>query len=469
MNAHGKTMRANLGWLGAGVAASAVMQYALYFAAARCLGAHDYGVFSLALAAAVLAAPFCDLGSSVAIVCTGARNPAALPHCLGASLLLRALAVVPVAGIALAFGGIAGYGAEFASLFVPLFLAAVADGIGSLGAATCQAREQMSRSALQQVWRNLLRGLALAATAAAGAGPHALAWSFAIASGLGAGHALHVARAGGELPMRWCDLGPNLRAALPFGLAVLGTVVHGQIAVAVLGVVADPAEVGGFHLALRFVLLLQMVPQVVAMASAPLSYRRGESGVQPSAALYRLKITALGGLGLLASLLLANGAVPLVALCLGPAFAATAPLLAALAPLVFVKFTASALGDTLAALSRQRQLGVGCWLAAAVNIATCGCLVPPFGAMGAVAAMLVSETFLLLFLAWRLGVLGLDLAFTRVLRLPLLVAIGVAVLAVMVPPAVAALSSVLLFAAVAWCWPTDELRMLLGRGGGERA
>lgn len=468
MNGNARTMRRSLGWLGAGVAASAVMQYALYFAAARCLGVHDYGSFSLALSAAVLAAPFCDLGSSVAIVCTGARRPAALPQSLGAGLLLRALAVVPVAVVALLCGGVAGYGADFASLFVPLFVAAVADGIGALGAAACQAREEMARSAMQQVWRNLLRGVALAVTAAAGAGPHLLAWSFALASCVGAAHGLHAGRAGGPLPMRWRDLGPTLRTALPFGLAVLGTVVHGQIAVAMLGVVVEPAEVGSFHLALRFVLMLQMIPQVVATASAPLSYRRGADGLQPSASLYRLKITALAGLGLLASLLLANGAAPLVGFCLGPAFGAATPLLAALAPLVFVKFTASALGDTLAALSRQRQLGVGCWLAAAVNVVACGCLIPPFGAMGAVSAVLVSETLLLLFLAWRLGVLGLDLAFARVLRLPLVVAAAAAVLAWLLPPMVAGAAVVPLFAALAWWWPTDELRALLGRGG-ERA
>ncbi|MBM4063879.1 MAG: hypothetical protein FJ265_22695, partial [Planctomycetes bacterium] len=181
-----RQVRRAVRWLGGSVFAAALLQYVLFFAAARYLGDVDYGAFSLALAVATLAAPFCDLGTSVAIVCTGARCPAELGRRFGAALLLRALTAVPVFAAALGLGLLAGYGPGFAALLPPLYLATLADGAGNLGASACQAEERVATSALLQVARHLLRGGALLGTLWWGGGPHTLAWAFALASALGA-------------------------------------------------------------------------------------------------------------------------------------------------------------------------------------------------------------------------------------------------------------------------------------------
>ncbi len=417
-----------IGWLGGGVFASAVLQYLLFFAVARWLGVADYGAFSLALTAAILAAPFCDLGSSVSIVCTGARRPEDLPAQLGGALLLRALAAVPVGLGALGIGMACGYGTSFAELLPALFVAALADGAGTLASAACQAEERMATAALLQVARNLLRGAALVAALLAGGGPHALALTFALASVVGAMVAVRVAAHGRAVPLHPRQLQPTLRAALPFGAAILATGLQAQIGVLLLGMFDDEAAVGRYHAALRFVLLLQMLPQVVAMATAPRAFRAGLGDRATVQHLYQQKLTALAPVGLLAALALATGSEWVVGHCLGPKFAGSAPLLLALAPVPFVKFVASALADTASALGRQRAYAVGCWLALAVQVAAALALIPRFGPVGVATAVLASEVFLLLYLASVVAATGVPLAWVTTLR-PALCATTAAALA----------------------------------------
>lgn len=461
--------RRAIGWLGGGVFASALLQYLLFFVAARYLGAADYGAFSLALTLALLAAPLCDLGTSVALVCTGSRRPDELLQQFGASLLLRGFTFVPVALLAIGVGLGVGYDTDFVALFAPLFVAAVADGIGNLCSAACQSQERMATSALIQVSRNLLRGAALFGTLAIGGGPLALSISFAIASILGLWPALRQVAQGRAIPYRRADLGPALRAAAPFGLAILATILHTQIGVALLGVYAADDEVGRYHASARFVLLLQMLPQVVAMASAPLAFRTGAQGLEPSARLYRIKLTALALLGLLASLVLSTQGDWIVATCLGEKFRGSEVLLIALAPIVFVKFVSSALGDTLSAISRQDRLSLGCWLALFANVTVSLLLMPTMGAMGAVVATLASESFLLLFLAVNLLLAGLDLAWRQVLGHPLVIAVAAGATAALLTPRLAAPVAFAVALLLLWLRPTKEERLLLRRERGGAA
>ncbi|MBL8725830.1 MAG: oligosaccharide flippase family protein [Planctomycetes bacterium] len=417
-----------IGWLGGGVFASAVLQYILFFAVARWLGVAEYGAFSLALTAAILAAPFCDLGSSVSIVCTGSRRPDDLAAQLGGALLLRALMAVPVGLAALGVGLACGYGATFATLLPPLFVAALADGAGTLASAACQAEERMATAALLQVARNLLRGGALVVTLLAGGGPHALATTFGLASVVGAAVALRIAAHGRTVPLAWQHVRPTLQAALPFGAAILATGMQAQIGVLLLGWFDDESAVGRYHAALRFVLLLQMLPQVVAMASAPRAFRAGAGDPTTVRSMYERKLAALAPIGLLAALALATGSEWVVGHCLGSSFAGSAPLLLALAPVPFVKFVASALADTASALGRQRAYAVGCWLALGLQVAAALALIPRFGPVGVAGAVVASETFLLLFLASVTSAAGVPVGLGRALR-PLLWAAAAAAFA----------------------------------------
>ncbi len=453
-------LRRAIGLLGGSVFASALLQFLLFFAAARWLGAAEYGTFSLALAVAMLAAPFCDLGTSVALVCIGARRPEHLLDQLGASVLLRLVLAIPVGGIALALGRLAGYGDHFTLLFPPLFAAALADGIGTLAASACQAQERMAAAAALQILRNVLRGVALITVLVLGGSAVTLAVTFAIASVCGIWPALRTATRGAPLRLRPALVWPHLREAMPFGATVLGTILQAQIGTALLATFADDADVGCFHAAARFVLLLQMLPQVVAMASAPLAYRTGVQGIEASAVIYRTKLSALAPLGLVATLLLATRGEWLAHRLLGPVFAPTGPFLMALAPLVFLKFVNSCLGDTLSALSRTHRLGQGCWLAVAATVVGSYAFAPAYGALGIAFASVLAEALLFAFLAANLAATGLDLAWRRVLPHSLAAAVagGVTVLAA---PQWAALAAAGVVALCALLRPTADERRLL--------
>lgn len=460
----GRHLGRALGWLGGGVFASAALQYLLFFAAARWLGVVDYGTFSLALTVAVIAAPFCDLGTSVSIVCTGARDPARLPNQLGAALLLRALTALPVGLFALAIGLGCGYGAAFAELLPPLFVAALADGVGNLASAACQAEERMATAALLQVVRNLLRGMAVLVTLWCGGGPHGLAAGFAAASVFGALAALRVTARGRRLPMARAELLPTVRAALPFGAAILATSLHAQLGIALLGSLDGDAAVGRYHAALRFVLLLQMLPQVVALATAPRAFR---DGVRDPAAVFRiqrLKLAALAPLGLLAALTLASGSSWLVEQCLGSSFAGSAPLLFALAPLPFVKFVTSALADTVSAIGRQRLHSLGCWLALGMHAILAMVAIPRLGSLGTALAALLSEGFLLVFLAAALDSARAPGAWGGVLRHSLWAATAAAAAAVLTPRLALPAAAVTLATLMVWS-PSAEERQLFNRRG----
>jgi O-antigen/teichoic acid export membrane protein len=384
----------------------------------------------------------------------------------GGSLLLRAIVCVPVGATALALGSAAGYGETFAALFAPLFAATVADGVGTLAASVCQARGRVATSALIQVARNLLRGAALAVVALGGGGAVQLAVLFAFASVAGAVPAVVVACGGERLPLRFADVRPAVRTALPFGAAILATIVHGQADTLLLGAFAGDGDVGRYHASMRFVLLLQMVPQVVAAAAAPLAFRTGLAGIEPSARIYRLKMTALAPLGLLASLFLLGCGDTIVGLCLGERFRGAGSLLIALAPVVFVKFATSAMGGTLAAIDRQHRLALGTWAALALNVAIGCAVMPAWGAMGAVAATLVSETVLMVLLARELARAGMDLAFARVLRHPCAAAVAAGLAALLVAPRWAAIVAAIVAAALAFVRPTPEERLLLRAAAG---
>ncbi|GAB4160308.1 MAG: flippase [Planctomycetota bacterium] len=454
-----REVRRAVGWIGGGVFASSAIQYALFFALARLLGTGDYGAFALALSLAVLSAPFCDLGTNVSMLCSGSRRPRQIRQQLGAALLLRLLLCAPVGVAAFALGGLLGYGARFAALFAPLFLAAVTDGVGNLCSSACQAEGRPRAAAVLMVCRNLARCAALAAAMALGAELLALAWLYAAGSIAGAALAVAVTARGRRIPMRAGLLVPLVREALPFGTAVIAALIQGQIGAAMLGALADESEVGRFHAAMRFVVLLQMVPQVIVSASAPLAYRRGAQGVEASVGLYRVKTAALALFGLPAALALATLAEPLVRLCLGEGFAASAPVLAALAPVAFTASLSAALGSTLSAVSRQGILSLGNWLALGANAAAGLCLIPPLGALGAAISLAFAEVLLLSFLSWQVARSGIDLAWRELLGHCAMAAAAALVLSLFWPvlamPGAAATAL-----ALAWARPTDEERRL---------
>jgi O-antigen/teichoic acid export membrane protein len=458
------SVRSGLVVMSAAVAGSSALQYALFFWVARYLGAEAYGAYSFALTAAVLTGPLGDLGISVSLVRTVSQRPAALPEALAAAIAWRVLLLLPVGIVAYWACASLGRIEESLPLLLPLCLATFCDGIGTLCSSAYQAQERMGASAAIQIGRNLVRGGALLVTLACGGGAVALAWAFFAASLLAALPGLVALLRRTRLVLRWKVLGPTLCQALPFGIAIIATILHGQLDVILLGRLGDAAEVGRYHASARFVVLAQMIPQVVAVATAPAAYRVGlEGGLPASARVYRLKATALALLGLLGTLLLVAHGEGLVHGVLGAEYRGSEVLVLALAPVIFVKFLSSSLVDTLGAIGRQGRLGAGCCLAVLLNVALNLAWLPGHGALGAVYATLASEAFLLAFLAASTLHAGIDLAWGSILGRPLVAACAAGLAAVVLGPAWALGAAGVALVALLVARPSAEERLLLGR------
>ncbi len=155
---------------------------------------------------------------------------------------------------------------------------------------------------------------------------------------------------------------------------------------------------------------------------------------------------------------------------LGARYSASAPLLVAIAPAVFLKFLSSPLGDALASIDRQGRLCLGTCIALAINVSLNLWLIPTHGALGAVFATLASESFLLAFLGHCAVRAGVQLGWGSVLGHPLaaasVVGVSYVVSALFLPSGAA--WTVLPAGAIVWAAlvlfrPTSEERLLLGR------
>jgi O-antigen/teichoic acid export membrane protein len=459
MSSDGNQARRALAWLGGGTVLASLLQYVLLFAAARQLGVAAYGEFALALAFSLLLAPLCDLGTSIAIVCTGAQRPERLGQHGGAALRWRLMAFVPTLLIGLGIGQLAGFDARFLLLFLALLLAAVVDGAVALLAAICQVQGRLRVAAALQVGRNLCRAIAVLATVAVGGEAVALALAFAAASLPMLWLGLRFVRSTSALDFCLEHLRPTLRAAWPFGFAGFGTIVHGQVAIALLGLCADEVEVGGYHAAVRFLLLLQLLPQIVATALAPIAYRQAREGIAATTRIYRLKLSALSLVGVLAAVGLAAASDELVGCTLGDAFAATTPLLALSAPVVFLKFVNSCLGDALSEVGRTDRLGRSYWLAAATQLAGALPLLATYGAYGAVLLVIIGEIALTLCLAGALAREGFALHWRQLLVRPLAIAAIAAGSAVWLGPWSFVVACTVAAASIWWRPSAEELAL----------
>lgn len=456
----------NLRLVSAGLLGSALLQYALLFWIARALGVVSYGAFALALSVGMLTAALSNLGTSVALVHACARDPHALPTFLGGSLWLRAALLPPAwAGTAL-FCRAAGYPTEVLDLVAPLFLASFLDGLGTLASSVFQAREQMGWSAGIAGLRSALRAAALGAVLLDGGGARALAQWYALAALIAALPPWVAILRRTRVSWSPANVGPCARASAPFALGVLAVVLHGQLDVVLLGWLGDVDDVGLYNAAVRFVVLAMLLPQVVTTAVTPLVYKLGLHGPAALARVYCVNAAALGLVGAFVALALALHGDALVATLLGNEYAASAPVLAALAPVVFVRFAAAPLGDALQGLGRQTTWGLGCCASVAVNAVADLVLIPQFGVMGAAWGMLLAQSFQLLFLAKALRAAGVPLEWRRLLGRPLALVALAGALATFAPKGSVLAIAASLCVALTWVRPTPEEAALVRRARG---
>lgn len=459
------SLRRGFGALSAAALGAAALQYVLLLFTARQLGPEAYGRLAVAWTLALLAAPWVDIGMNVALVWSHSRTPERLARTLGSSLWIRLGLLLPVGGAALLVGAGFGLLPDVAWLFVPLFLAAVADGISGLFAAVFQARQRMGSAAAIQLARALARCLAFAVVLLGSSDLGLLAWGACLGSVAVAVVAARVSGVRPDFTAGRAAVGDTLRTALPFGAAIAANLLLLQTDVLLLAALAGAADAGAYHAAFRVVVLAEMLPQVLSALLVPRAYRLGtEPSPEALGRLYRTQALLLGGLATLGALALATHGGTLGSAVLGARFGAGAAILPLLAPLLLLRYLAGPLGDALTSLGHQRTLASAVWAALAVAVAANALLIPALGVPGAAAAACLAQLFLVAVLATRASRCGLDLGWRRILGPALLAALAGAVAGQLHPAATLPVAAAAL-ALHAFASPLAEHRSLAHHAG----
>jgi O-antigen/teichoic acid export membrane protein len=393
---------------------------ALLLAAARLLGAEEYGRYNYAASLAGLALVGMDLGLNTLLVRQVARQPAELGPFAGTLLLLKSLlALLVLAALAL---GLSLAGRPVA-LVLAVALAQVCWGLAELGFAGLTACEAMDQEARVKAAARFFMLLAAGGLLWAGAGLWGLVAGLLLGNLLGMLAALvslsrravfSLRREASFLRQLWGD-------SLPLALSGVFILFYSRLDVVLLEVMGRSyAELGWYAAAARVVDGLGILPGLVAAAFLPVLASLAGREPDALARLYRQGLRLLLLLGLPASLGLFMVRQPLTALVFGPDYAPTAEVFCWLAPnlaLIFVNYLQL---TVLTALGRQRLGALATAMALVVNVLLNLWWIPGQGIMGAAAATLCTEVALLLACAYLVRrAAGLDLPWSQAGR-PLL-------------------------------------------------
>lgn len=374
---------------------------------ARALGAERLGEYAYAMGLAGLFALLPNLGINPVVT----RAVAACPDDEGAVLPIAVktqavLAILVACAIPL-------FAALLPTQPVPLryvALAAAQLGLGTLGwpyLAVLAGRGAFARVAAVELASALLGTLCLlGALLLAGGVPGVLA-AHVVAAGFAALAARALtgpARPNPHRPaLRLRDL---VRQAAPFGATAVAQSLYTRLDILLLGQLASSRAVGLYSVAYKAPNLLTYVGSTVA---GPLFPLMAQTGAAETPVAFQRAVRALGVAGPAVALALGGLAVPILGLLYGSEYEAAAPLLVLLAWSAAANWLYAPL-----AVALQARRCEGWWLASlvvalAVNAAGNLWLIPRWGALGAAAATLASESVLValgtVLLAWQLRIL----------------------------------------------------------------
>jgi O-antigen/teichoic acid export membrane protein len=331
-------------------AAAAALQLATFVLTGRALGPETFGLLAATYAIAAVATDVAGLGGDAAMVRAVAVDPSRRPAALGHALILLAASYPPVAlaataAAALLVGGSLGPGT----------VALLVCGDILVGRATAAA-ELVQVALGRPTGAGLVRLAAVAARAATAVlvfvllrATDAHAWAIAAATQSAVTAGLILALCGRPRPR--ID-----RDALGFGLLLMLNGLARSLAAnldrIVLAALLPPAVLGLYAAGSRLQLVGAVTNQAATRILYPRFFRAAEAGPAALATLTRSAALAMAAVGLLASVGIAAVA-PLLPLLLGPDFAGTAAVAAALGlacPFVALQYPPA---DALTACGRQ--------------------------------------------------------------------------------------------------------------------
>jgi O-antigen/teichoic acid export membrane protein len=435
---------------------------------ARYLGTRIFGTYASILGVVGVVAFLADFNLSVLLARQVARAPEDAPDRLAAGLAAVGLLawlplVLTVSWMAITDGR--------PEVVLASAAAGVASGTLAVRTVTESVLQGLRRMQPFVAAQLVGRGLYVAGTAAALMGGLGLVGVFGAqalgplaAAGVLLGWFLH--RVGG---LRWPGLGAVRRLvtdAVPFAANRAFGAIYIVSDLLVVSAFWPDEEVGLYRVASILILQLPLLASILNRGLYPrMSRQAGDPEGAGEVMGFALRILLVTSLPLAVGGMLVAG--PLLDLLVGPDYAAAAPLLMVMLPILPLRFVNNMLGNGLSALDRQNDRTRGTFLVAVFNVATNLALVPFLGALGAAVTTVASEVLLL---AWQVvrirPVVGRVALAGPLLRiLPGLVAMAAVVVVTAEAPVLARIGlGALGFALVGWvtrAWTLADVKGLL--------
>lgn len=389
-----QTITKNTAWLVIGQSASRLIRAVIVIYAARILGAASWGAFSYALGVATFLTIFSDIGINALITKEASQKPELKERYLATAFFTKLALLTTLTTVTILAAPHLAKISEAKGLIPILLFVFAFDTLRDLSSAVCRALEKMEIEAGLLIFTN-------AAIVALGLlflsyfkTSMALAFAYAIGSGLGLlaafialrSHFVNLIK-----NFRRDLIGPIIKTAWPFGLLGIMGILMLNTDIIVLGWLETPVKIGYYAAAQKLTQLLYVIPSLIGISIFPVMTRLVKispalvkSILEKSVALIILAAVPLAAIGIIFAPLIIN-------LIFGAAYAPAVPTLRILLLTILIVFPSSILSQAIFIYDRQKYfIGLVVWGAlgnALLDIA----LIPIFSIEGAAAATLIVQ------------------------------------------------------------------------------
>ena len=463
----------NVGAQALGRAAGLVVGLLTIRATTGYLGVDAYGELAIVLALTGLLLSISDFGISTVLARELARSPGEANELGGGLLgfrLVSAGGAVVAAAVAVPF---LPYSSEVKVGLLIGLLGTFFYSVGRYANAFFQVNLRMDLLSAIDVFQRAASLLLIVVVAVLDLGFYALVASVSLASLIFLGTNFAVSRRFWTINLRRASKRTRrlVRDSVGLWLVTLVGLLHLQGGMILLSLLQQPAEVGIYSIAYRFMEQSLLVPGILMATVFPILARRIHENRERSDVIVMKTLTFLLLQAIPLTLLLFVLADDLVGLAAAPEFGAAAEPLRVVSLALPAIFGGTVFIHILIALNRRRALFVVALASLVVNLGLNLIFIPQYSYMGAAWATVASEAFAFVaayFAARRAYALRLDYALLARLAVPTLLAVGVvAVAEATALSAVAATAAGLtaFFAGVfaARIVTRDDLRLFLGR------
>jgi O-antigen/teichoic acid export membrane protein len=383
---------------GAGVMGAAGLSLAIAVLTARWLGVEEFGLYNFGFAYVALWAVFMDGGATMLAPREVARGRGR--EALAALLALKPPLVIVTLAALLAVAALAGFEPHLLALVLVLAVGSAIDSCFGLLVGGLRGRREFAMDAGHQLGQRLLFGLLAAAALAAGRGALGVAGARAVSLAAATVSAFGIVRAREGFPRvdaTTFRAGMALLRTAAGSLLIvdLMTQLHTRGPQLVLRFTRDLAEVGLYAAPARLIDGLTLLPTAFGIVLLPRLVATAKEGVGDGGGDLRSTLRALGVIGAAIAVVGALAADELTRLLFGAQYMGSAAVLRILLVAFVLAMLNAVIRAGLIAAGRERAYAVMLTMTAAANITLNLALTPAWGARGAAAAVLVSETLLL--------------------------------------------------------------------------